>query len=324
MPTIAITGASGHLGSVLLTQLLKDTSWQIRAQYNSQRPPIDHANLTWVQCGMETNELVKLIASSEYVIHCAAIISITGDKDGRVYKTNVIGTQNVISACKLNKTKRLIHVSSTHALQEEPLNVVFDETRPYKTESDFAYDYTKAKAEQLVLHAIKNDGLDAVIVRPSSMLGPVDFKPSLLGEAICDIAQCKVPGTVKGGYDFVDVRDVATSILACIDKGVKGESYNLTGRYYPIQELAEITAKIAKVKPPRFVVPGFIIQLSIPFVAIQSKIAKKPPKFTKESIFVLKHGHPNMSSSKAETVLGHENRPVETTIKDLLTWKNQL
>ena len=273
---------------------------------------------------MEKKELEKLTDSADFVVHCAAIISITGDKDGRVYNTNVIGTQNVLTACKLNKIKRLIHVSSTHALQEEPLNSIFDENRPYKTESDFAYDYTKAKAEQLVLEAVKNDMLDAIIVRPSSMLGPVDYKPSLLGEAISDIAKRKIPAVVKGGYDFVDVRDVAKTIVNSIEKGKMGESYNLTGNYYSIKELANITAEIAEVKPPSFMVPGFIIQLSIPFIAAQSKFTKKSPKFTKESIFVLKHGHPNMSNSKAKEILGHTNRPIHTTITDLLEWKKTI
>lgn len=321
MPTIAITGASGHLGSVILTELLKDDAYQIRAQFNSQRPPIDHPNITWIRGGMKPDDLTELIKSAKYVIHCAAIISITGDKNGLVYQTNVRGTQHVIDVCLTQKVDRLVHVSSTHALQEIPLNSVFDENRPYKTEQDFAYDYSKAKAEQLVLNAVNNEGLNAVIVRPSSMLGPVDYKPSLLGEALTDIAHGKIPAMVQGGYDFVDVRDVSKSIIQALTKGQKGESFNLTGKYYPIKELANKTALIANVKPPRFVVPGALIQLSLPFVSLQSKFTKKPPKFTRESIHVLKYGHPNMSHTKAQTVLGHTIRPIESTIQDFLEWK---
>lgn len=324
MPTIAITGASGHLGSVLITELLKNDIWQIRAQFNSQRPPLDNVNISWIQGGMNKVDIEKLIGNATIVIHCAAIISITGDKDGRVYETNVIGTQNVIDLCVTKNIQRLIHVSSTHALQEVPLNTLFDENRPHKTESDFAYDYTKAKAEQLVIEAIKKEALDAIIVRPSSMVGPVDYKPSLLGEAISDIAKRKVPAMVKGGYDFVDIRDVAKSIVNSIDKGVKGESYNLTGKYYAIKDLAQITAQIANVKAPKLVMPNWIINLSIPFITFQSKMTKKAPKFTKESIFVLKHGHPNMSNEKAKNVLGHQNRPLETSIKDLLEWRKKI
>lgn len=324
MPTIAITGASGHLGSVLITELLKNDIWQIRAQFNSQRPPLDNSNISWIQGGMEPHEIEKLIGNATIVIHCAAVISITGDKDGRVYKTNVVGTQNVIDVCVSKNIQRLIHVSSTHALQEVPLDTVFDENRPYKTKADFAYDYTKAKAEQLIIEAVEKQNLNAIIVRPSSMLGPVDFKPSLLGQAISDIAKRKVPAMVKGGYDFVDIRDVAKSIVVSIDKGVKGESYNLTGKYYAIKDLAAITADIAKVKAPKIVMPDWIIQMSIPFITLQAKITKKTPKFTKESIFVLKHGHPNMSNEKAKNVLGHESRPLKTSIKDLLNWRNEI
>lgn len=324
MPTIAITGASGHLGSALITELLKEDIWQIRAQFNSQRPPIDNPNISWIQGGMNPTDIEKLIGNATIVIHCAAVISITGDKDGRVHKTNVVGTQNVIDACLSKNIKRLVHVSSTHALQEVPLDTLFDESRPHKTENDFAYDYTKARAEQLIFEAIEQQNLNAIIVRPSSMVGPVDFKPSLLGQAITDIAKRKIPAMVKGGYDFVDIRDVAKSIIVSIEKGVKGESYNLTGKYYAIKDLAAITSEIANVKAPKIVVPDWIIQMSIPFITIQSKMTKKTPKFTKESIFVLKHGHANMSNEKAKNALGHESRPLETSIKDLLDWRNDI
>ena len=324
MQTIAITGASGHLGSVIITELIQQGNWNIRAQFNSQRPPIDQPNVCWIKGGMKPNEIDELIGDATIVIHCAAIISITGDKDGRVYNTNVIGTQNVIDICLTKKIERLIHVSSTHALQEIPLDTLFDENRPHKTQSDFAYDFTKAKAEQLILEAVEKHHLNAIIVRPSSMVGPIDYKPSLLGQAISEIAKRKVPAMVKGGYDFVDIRDVAKSIIKSIEKGEKGESYNLTGKYYPIKDLAAITASIANVKAPRMIVPNWVIQLSIPFITLQSKISKKEPKFTKESITVLKHGHPNMSGEKAKNILGHESRPLETSIKDLLEWRKTI
>src|SRR5690606_40286203 len=98
------------------------------------------------------------------------------DKDGRVYNTNVIRTQNVIDICLTKNIERLIHVSSTHALQEIPLDTLFDENRPHKTSNDFAYDFTKAKAEQLILKAVEKHDLNAIIVRPSTMDGPIDYK----------------------------------------------------------------------------------------------------------------------------------------------------
>ncbi len=321
MPTIAITGGSGHLGTAIISALVQNSDWKIRAHYHTQRPPIESNSLTWVQGGLTSEVLTELISGADFVIHSAALISITGAQNGKVFETNVKGTQTVLSTAIQQKVKRLIHVSSTHALQEMPADGIFDETRPYKTESDFAYDYSKAKAEQFVLEAVKNNQLDAFIVRPSSMLGPVDLKPSLLGQAILDIAQRKVPAVVRGGYDFVDVRDVANSIINSIEKGQKGETYNLTGQYYPIKELAKIVSDVAGVKAPKMIVPTPLIMMSVPFFQIQSKLAKKSPKFTKESILTLKRGHVNMSNRKAVEVLGHQVRPLHESVKDLLDWK---
>jgi len=323
MTKIAITGASGHLGTAIVNELLNKDGIEVTAQYHTQHPPISGSNLTWIQGDLSKSSLEELIKNSDYVIHCAALISISGPQNGKVHETNVNGTKRVVEMCIENKVKRLVHVSSTHALQEIPADEVYDEKRPYKTAIDFAYDFSKARAEKYVLEIVRSGRLDALIVRPSSMLGPCDYKPSLLGAAIWDISKRKVPAMVKGGYNFVDVRDVAKAVVNSIEKGVKGESYNLTGTYFEMKDLANIISSIAGVKPPRIIVPNFVIQVAIPFIALQMKLTKKQPKFTKESILVLKHGHRMMSNEKAKTILGLKTRPIEESLRDLLRWFNQ-
>lgn len=323
MNKIAITGASGHLGTALISQLIELNDWEINAQYNSQHPPIEDSKLTWVKGDLSKESLNNLINGMDFVIHCAAIISITGGQNGRVVDTNVKGTKNVLDTCIEHSIQRLIHVSSTHALQENPLDSEFNETRPYKTSSDFAYDYSKAQAEKLVLQEVANGKIDAIIVRPSAMIGPPDFKPSLMGQALMDFYKGKIPAVVKGGYDCVDVRDVATSIISALERGVKGESYNLTGEYVTIKKLATIAANFGMVKAPKMVVPHWLILTVIPFIGFGARLTKKAPKFTKESTTVLLNGHRNMSHKKAQKVLGHSPRPLEKTIQDTLKWFDQ-
>ena len=323
MKRIAITGASGHLGAALVNELLNQEGIEIRAQFHSQNPPFTGNNLTWIKGDLSINSLNELIAGSDYVIHSAALISITGPQKGKVFETNVNGTKRVVEVCQTNKVKRLVHVSSSHALMETPASGVYDETRPYKKESDFAYDFSKATADQFVLETVKNTDLDAFIVRPSSMIGPYDYKPSLLGAAIFDISKRKVPAMIKGGYNFVDVRDVAKAIIQSLEKGKRGESYNLTGTYFEMKELSKVVATISGVKPPRWMVPEFVIKIALPFIALQTKISKKQPKFTKESLHALKHGHRNMSNDKAKMELGLETRPIEESLSDLLIWMNE-
>ncbi len=320
MKRIAITGASGHLGTAIVNELLNQEDIEIRAQFHSQHPPITGNNLTWIKGDLSLKSLNELIAGCDYVIHSAALISITGPQKGKVFETNVNGTKRVVEVCQTNKVKRLVHVSSSHALMETPASGVYDETRPYKKESDFAYDFSKATAEQFVLETVKKTDLDAFIVRPSSMMGPFDYKPSLLGAAIFDISRRKVPAMIKGGYNFVDVRDVAKAIVSSLDQAQKGETYNLTGTYFEMKELSKIVATIAGVKPPRWMVPDFVIKIALPFIALQTKISKKQPKFTKESLHALKHGHRNMSNAKAKEILGLQTRPIEESISDLLKW----
>lgn len=324
MPKIAITGASGHLGTAIVYELLKNDSYEIRAQYHSKHPNVEHTQLKWVKGDLSEASLKDLIQDADFVIHCAAIISITGGQNGKVHATNVGGTERVANICVEQKVGRLIHVSSTHALQEIPRETIFDENRPHKSSSDFAYDYSKACSEQVVQQAIQEHGLDAIIVRPSSMVGPPDFKPSLLGAGIASMSKMKIPAIVKGGYDFVDVRDVARSIVSALTNGRSGESYNLTGTYHEIRDLARIVAETAKVRPPRFVVPNSLVLLGVPFIKIQARLTRKPPKFTRESIEVLKNGHPNMSGAKAHQELGHASRPLEASIQDLLDWFNDM
>jgi len=320
MKKIAITGASGHLGTALIMQLLEANDWQINAQYHSQHPPIKHSNLHWMKGDLSYDSLDKLIANTNFVIHCAAIISITGGQNGKVAHTNVFGTQSLLQVCKTHSIERLIHVSSTHALQELPLSGQFNETRPYKTSSDFAYDYSKAEAEKLVLKDVEHRKIDAVIVRPSAMIGPPDYKPSLMGQALIDFYRGKIPAVVRGGYDCVDVRDVAASIISAIKNGVNGESYNLTGEYVTIKKMANISANFGNVKAPKIVVPHWLILMAIPFIRLGASITKKTPKFTKESMTVLLNGHQNMTYKKAQTVLGHTPRALEKTIQETLHW----
>lgn len=318
---IGITGASGHLGTALIYRLLENEGHQIFAHHFTGKRSILHPAVDWIQSDLSKSSMDLLVQKCEVIIHCAAIISINGHQNNAVFDTNINGTRNVVDACVLHKVKRLIHVSSTHALQEVPLDSVFDESRPYKTENDFAYDFSKASAEKVVLNAIQNRGLNAIIVRPSSMVGPPDLRPSLLGKAILDFSKGKIPAMVNGGYDFVDIRDVVNSIVNSIENGISGESYNLTGAYYSMRDLASLAAKAGGVKPPKFLIPNWMMRIMLPCFKLEAYFTKKQPRFTNESIHVLKFGHPNMSNEKAKRVLNHSSRGLEESILDLINSK---
>lgn len=317
---ISVTGASGHLGNVICRKLL-ESGHEVIALYNSDNRAIKELNLTSIRANvLLKDDLIQAFKECEVVIHTAAMISIHGDKDGRVFKTNTQGVTNVLEAALENGVKKIIHVSSTHAVLEEPLDQVFDESRPYKKASNFAYDYSKAKGEQLVLDFIDKNPIEACIVRPSSILGPYDFKPSELGKALIDFKNRKVPLLPPGGYDFVDVRDVANGIIEAIEKGRNREIYLLTGHYLSIKELAKKIGEVTKVKVPQRVIPFWCMKVLLPFVKCYGFLSKAAPVFTIESISALKYGHPNMSKDKAQKVFGHKPRKVEESLKDFYNW----
>ena len=318
--TIAVTGASGHIGNVVCRQLL-EKGHQVKALYQANSESLQGLPVSLVQGSvLDKSDLKRLIEGCSVVIHCAAIISIDGDPSGIVFKTNTEGPENVLELCLALGVKKLIHLSSVHAVMEIPMAGAFDETRPYKTAAAFAYDYSKAQGEQRLLRAVKDSSLELVILRPSSVVGPFDFKPSKFGKALLDFYNQKIPILPPGGYDFVDVRDVAQSVVAAIDQGKNGEIYLLAGKYYSMKQLAGIIRKASAQKTPNKQIPFWVLKLCLPLISLFSRISGAAPLFTIESISALKYGHPNMDHSKADRELGHQCRDLEATIRDFYEW----
>lgn len=317
---VGVTGASGHLGNVVCRNLLEQ-GISVKAFYKKDKSALQDLNLELCQGDiLNYNDVVNFVADCDVVIHSAAIISIHGDPTGIVYKTNTEGPTKIVNACIEKKVKRLIHVSSTHAVMELPFETPFDESRAYKQKGAFAYDFSKSTGEQIVLNAVKENLLDAVIIRPSSVIGLYDFKPSEIGKALLDFYNQKIPMLPPGGYNFIDVRDISKSIVAAIEKGKKGEIYLLSGVYYSLKDFAQIVKKVSGKKVPKIVMPFWFLKGLLPVVKVYGKVKKAAPIFTIEAITALKLGHPNMVNEKAKKELGHTCRPLEETIRDFYEW----
>lgn len=321
MPTtIAVTGASGHIGNTVC-RLLLAKGYLVKAMYHSNKNSLEGLSIELIQGDVvNKDDVARLITGCDVVINCAAIISIHGDPTGIVFKTNTEGPKNVLEVSKAAGVKKIIHVSSTHAVVEIPSGLPFDEKRPYKTSTSYKYDFSKAQGEQLMLAGADNN-LEIVVLRPSSVVGRYDFKPSEMGKALLDFYRQKIPFLPYGGYDFVDVRDVAQSIVAAIDKGKSGEVYLLSGKYYSLKVLAKLVRTTTGKKVPQSVLPYWLLRSTLPLVTLYSKITRAAPLFTIESIDALKNGHPNMDHSKAASQLGHQCRPLEETIRDFYEWQ---
>ncbi|MCB0481279.1 MAG: NAD-dependent epimerase/dehydratase family protein [Flavobacteriales bacterium] len=317
---IAVTGASGHIGNVVCRELIK-RGHEVRAQYHSDARALEGLSLELFQgTVLNKDDLAILLEGCDFVIHCAAIISINGDKSGIVFKTNTEGPANVLSVAIEKGLKKMVHVSSVHAVEDLPHHTPYDELRPYKKQGAFAYDFSKATGEQLVLNNSKNKDIEVVVVRPSCVVGPYDFKPSKMGGALYDFSRQKLPIVPHGGYDIVDVREVANSACNAIANGKNGEVYLLAGRYHSFKELVKIIHNIQGVSRPILVTPVWVLYLALPFAWLYSQIMGNDAVVTMESITAIRDGHPQMNHAKAKVELGHSPRPISETLSDLFEW----
>jgi len=331
---VGVTGASGHVGNVLCRRLL-EKGFQVKAMYHSDRSALmdleRNSSITIIQGStLNLQDLENFIQDCDIIINSAAIISILGDPTGIVFRTNTEGPRNLVQACVKvskntgkNKKIKVIHISSTHAVYELPHETPYDENRPYKQKGAFAYDYSKATGEQIILDAIQKGFIEGCILRPSSVIGPYDFKPSEIGKALKDFYNQKIPLLPSGGYNFVDVRDVAHTIISAMDKGQNGEIYLISGEYFSLKKFVEIIHKVTGKKMPFIVMPFLFLRLILPFVKLYSLIRHAAPVFTIEAITALKAGHPNMIHQKAREVLGHHCRPLEESIRDFYEWNQK-
>jgi len=314
---ISITGASGHIGANLCRELLGQNH-ELRVLVNNFTDSIKDLDVEQIQGNLlDTESLRNLSEGSEVLIHLAASISITGDRS--ILETNFKGTQNVIKAVKDSRVKRLIHFSSIHAISHDPLDETLDETRSLVLQDKIIYNRSKAMAEKAVRDAVAG-GLDAVIINPTSVVGPNDFKPSLIGQAILQLYGGRMPALIPGGYDWVDVRDVVSGTITALEKGRTGESYLLPGHYVSLADLYNMLTSLKGNGKTLPVLPSWLAELGLPFLQAWSRMTGNKPLYTRESIEILKTAHPDISSEKAGRELGYHSRPFQETLKDTITW----
>ncbi len=321
---IVVTGATGHIGNVLVRQLLTNGK-TVRAVVllNENLTPLQGLAVENVIADVRDPEsLVKAFTGAETVYHLAGIISILPGQQKILEEVNVQGTRNVVAACLKSGVKRLVYTSSIHALKEPPHGTVISEAQPFDPAAVLG-DYAKSKAQASleVLSAIPK-GLDAVIVCPTGVIGPYDFKGSEMGHLFQSFIRHTLPAGVNGAYDFIDVRDAAAGIIAAGEKGIRGEVYILSGEQITISHLFRSLEHISGIRAPRLMVPCWLARIagiiSTPFILR----SKKKPLFTAYSIDVLR-SNSAVTSNKARFTLGFSARPLMVTLVDTVSWLKQ-
>ena len=315
---IAVTGANGHVGANLCRSLLAE-GHQVKALIHQSNHSLEGLDLEFVNGGLhDLGALRNLCKDTEIVFHLAAMISIDGQKN-KLLEVNVEGTKNLINVIQENGVRRLIHFSSIHALSHFPLDQPMDEKRPLVLNGPTWYEITKSKAEKMVLDATST-GLDAVIINPTAIIGPHDFKPSLVGTVLIRLYKNSLPALVPGGYDWVDVRDIVQGAIAAIDRGRKGERYILSGNWVSVKDMALLVEKVTGKRVNKFMIPTFVAKIGVPFIKAYAKITRQEPLYTFESLRTLLEVNTMISSEKAHLELGYSPRNFKITIRDTMDW----
>lgn len=317
-----VTGASGHLAGTII-QYLKEVDCHIRGLILPSESGADDKQITYYKGDVTKPEsLEPLFANIECnevtVIHAAGIVSIGDEITPLLYNVNVKGTQNMIEQCLRHHVKRLVYVSSVHAIPETAQKSTLSEIARFSKDTvTGAYASTKAEATQAVLDAVKN-GLDAVIVHPSGMIGPYDNGSNHIVQLLRMYLSGKLPAGVTGGYDFVDVRDVAKGCLRAADYGKSGSCYILSNRYFTIRELLECARKIIGGRK-KACLPMGLARAFVPLFEGIAKATHTRPLFTKYALYVLS-GNGHFTHDKATFELGYHPRDMQTTIADTISW----
>jgi dihydroflavonol-4-reductase len=318
---ILVTGGAGHIGNVLVRDLVsKGENVRVLALSGENVDSLDGLNVEIVRGNiLDVEQLREAMTGARLVFHLASFVALTADKYALMHKVNVEGTANVISLCNELGVERLVYTSSIHAFERVPEGVVVNETLQFDTQNpDGLYDRTKAEATLLVLDAVK-EGLDAVVVCPTGVVGPYDYKLSELGEMIITWMKKRASVSTDGAYDFVDVRDVSVGHILAAEKGVSGEVYILGGERLTIKAMRSMVQAASSVKTMSINIPAKLALFVAPIAEFFYKICKTRPKFTTYSIkTLLSNSH--ISYKKAIQELGYQPRKLKETIKDTVEW----
>ncbi len=316
---VAVTGANGHVGVNLCDALIRQ-GHQVRALTHQHNEFLSGIPVEQIRGDvMDPESLRTFMEGIDTVFHLAARISITGDRDGSVWKINAEGTRNMVEAARASGVRRFIHFSSIHAFSQQPHDQVLDETRPLVGNGGFAYDRSKATGERIVKEAAAN-GFNAVIVSPTAIIGPADPQPSLTGKAVLALIHRQIPALVHGGYNWVDVRDIVDGAIMASERGVKGEKYLLSGTWCSLPELSAMIARLSGAKTPTSVMPFWLARVGLPFITAYSKVTGSEPLYTGESLTIITEGSRMISNEKARKELNFHPRNLEITIGDLIHW----
>jgi dihydroflavonol-4-reductase len=316
-----VTGATGFVGAAVARALLRD-QWQVRvlARRGSDRRNLKSLDVEVSEGDLtDPDSLQRAAQGCDGLFHVAANYRLGARNPAELYRTNVEGTRNVLSAAHRSGVKRIVYTSSVATIGIPADGTPGDEQSANSLENMIGhYKRSKYLAEEVVREAAQA-GVSVVIVSPSTPVGPGDVKPTPTGLLVLDAAAGRMPAYVDTGLNIVHVDDVAAGHLLAYERGKAGERYILGGQDMSLREILEVIARLEGRSPPRVRLPYGVV-LPIAYVAEGfARLSGRSGRITLEGVRMSRKKM-FFSSAKAARELGYRWRPPLQAFEDAIRW----
>jgi dihydroflavonol-4-reductase len=319
---VLVTGASGFVGSAVAAKLV-ERGFSVRAlvRATSPRSHLAGLDLDYVQGDLRDAATIRpAMAGVRYLFHVAADYRLWARDRNEIVVNNVTGTRVMMEEALHAGVERIVYTSSVATLAVQRDGTSVDETVPLdELKAIGAYKRSKVAAERLVERMIAQQGLPAVIVNPSTPIGPRDVKPTPTGRIIVEAARGRMPAFVDTGLNLVHVDDVAQGHLAALDRGKIGERYILGGQNVQLSEMLTVIANLIGRRPPRVRLPRSAI---VPLALAAETLARftgREPFVTMDALRMSRY-RMFFTAAKAERDLGFTARPFTDALTDAIRW----
>jgi dihydroflavonol-4-reductase len=319
--TSLVTGATGFVGSAVVRALLAaGHSVRVLARRGSDRRNLAGLAVSLVEGSLEDSDSLRAaVTGCQFLFHVAADYRLWVRDPAAMLRTNVDGTQSLMRAAMAAGVSRVVYTSSVATLGHR-LDGPADETTPSAlTDMTGPYKRSKFLAEEEVQRMIREEGLPAVIVNPSTPIGPGDIKPTPTGRLIVEAALGKMPAYIDTGLNVVHVDDVARGHLLALENGKIGERYVLGGDNLALAEILTTIAKTVGRRPPVVKLPRLPLYPLAVVAEVWGRLSGHEPLLTLDGLKMAKW-HMWFNSAKAEQALGYRHRPADQAINDAIRW----
>jgi dihydroflavonol-4-reductase len=317
-----VTGATGFVGSHV-ARVLAEQGADLRLLVRSSSDPknIQQLNADRVVGDLcDPESIDRTMAGCDVVFHVAADYRLWVRDPAQMYRANVEGTRTILQAARKNGVRRVVYTSSVATMGFTVKNNPVDESSPVSLENMIGhYKRSKYMAEEVAL-AAGHDGIDVVVVNPSTPVGEQDIKPTPTGRIVVDFLKKKFPAYVDTGLNLVDVRECARGHVAALEKGRSGERYILGGENLTLKQILDKLAAITGLSSPRVRLPYAVALASgVVDTVVTGVVLRREPRVTIDAV---RMGRKKMfvSSAKAERELGWKAVPVDAALRRAVQW----